>query len=494
MTQLPKNLKIEFNNIGKDFLTDLKKCLENPVRFLYIGSDQFNDKGNLFYTNDFKGSGFDSEKIKDILEKSKNRCDIVILGFLNSKTISEYFLSNKFPHVIYINKINSLFKDYSYLYFYFERCFHIFITEFLLNLSKKYCAIKEAFNKANIVFKNKLSKILDFVKDKEKIRKNILSKQILMLGGDEKRDNEVFFEDFEDLNIQSFSNSSSSLNLVNLDSKSSFGSNFTDNSLLTDSSSLYDEDKKEISKVKEKKFMQFFKFPKGGLIDEIFEKLYNNRIYGMKTEFSKLINTVLSCDYRFINLYGDSDCGKTRICLELCKYFYMNNKFKEGIFYINLNKKKQINKEELKFLFKENNGENKDVEIKDALLVFDDFDQIKKGLYSFIYKLNCHTIIVTKKKETKFFEGTNNNKNKYKKNNIIINCNYVDLNIKIDKNFALEFINYMKIINNIDENITINEYDNNDIYIKYIVEKIKENTENLNKRKKFLSSSQIKYL
>ena len=495
VTQLPKNLKIEFNNIGKDFLTDLKKCLENPVRFLYIGSDQFNDKGNLFHTNDFKSCRFNSELIKAILENSKNRCDIVILGFLNSEAISKYFLSNKFPHIIYIKKIkelNLLFKDYSYLYFYFERCFHIFITEFLLNLSKKYCAIKEAFMKANIVFINKFSKILDFVKDKEKIRKNILSKQILVLGGDEKRDYEVFFEDFEDLNNQSFSSSSSSLNLVNLDSKSSFGSNYTDNSLLKDSSSLYYEDKKEISKDKEKKFMQFFKFPKGDLIDEIFEKLYNNRIYGMKEVFSNLINTVLSCNYKFINLYGDSDCGKTRICLELCKYFYMDNKFKEGIFYINLKKKKQIHKEELKFLFKENNGENKDVEIKDALLVFDDFDQIKKGLYSFISKLNCHTIIVTKEKETKFFEGTNNNKNKYKKNNIIINHkNYVDLNIKIDKNFALEFINYMKIINNIDENITINEYDNNDIYIKYIVEKIKDNTENLNKRKKYLSSSQI---
>ena len=129
--------------------------------------------------------------------------------------------------------------------------------------------------------------------------------------------------------------------------------------------------------------MRFFKFPKEGLSDDIFEKLYNDRLFGMKEVLEKLINKVLK--YRFVNIYGDENCGKTRICLEICKYFYMNNKFKDGIFYINLNKQKHINKHEFKLL-KEKHGknysnkkDNKIKEITDALLVFDDFDLIKKG-------------------------------------------------------------------------------------------------------------------
>ncbi len=43
----------------------------------------------------------------------------------------------------------------------------------------------------------------------------------------------------------------------------------------------------------------------------------------MKNVLKNLINKILK--YRIINLYGDNSCGKTRICFELCKYFYMNN-------------------------------------------------------------------------------------------------------------------------------------------------------------------------
>ena len=492
ITELPKNLKIEFNNIEENFLNDLEKCLYNPIRFLYIGSDHYNEEGNLFYTKDFKSCRFNSKLIKEKLEKAKNKCDIVILGFLNSEKISEYFLVNKFPHVIYIKKVkqlNILFNNYPYLYFYFQRCFYTFITEFLSNLSKKYCAIKEAFTKANSVFEIKCSKMADFIIDKNKNKINDIFCKILILGGDEKRDNEVFFEDFEDLNNQGYNNSSSSLlNMINIDSKSSFESNFSNNSFLQNNSisSFYDEEKKQISKAKEKKNMVFFKFPKGELKDEIFEKLYNNRIYGMKKILKNLINKILN--NKIINLYGDYSCGKTRICLELCKYFYMNNKFKQGIFYINLKRKRQIqSKSELKSLLIKNNSKNKDIETNDALLIFDNFDSTKKGLYSYINKLNSYTVIVTKEKETKFFENLNNNKNNIKNN--INNDIFENLNKTIDIDFAKEFINYMKIIKNINENIMIDE---DEIYITTIIDKINGIEENINKKKNYLSSSQLK--
>ena len=512
LSELPKNLKIEFNNIKENFLSDLEKCLLNPINFLYLGSDNYNEDGNLFYSKDFKSYKIDSKLLEQIIKKSKNGCSMVILGFLNSETIAKHFLadSKKFPLVIYIKNIeelNALFRDYPYFYFYFERCFHFFVVKFLTNL--KTLTIKEAFIKANYAFRNKLETLKEI---NEK-----LSKQILVMEGNKRGDDELFFENFTDLNYKNFSNSSNNnVNLENFNCKSSFEkNNLKKNFSLTNRSTFNDEEKKEISKDNDNKNMRFFKFPKEGLRDDIFEKVYNNRLYGMKEVLENLINKVLK--YRFINIYGDENCGKTRICLEICKYFYMNNKFKDGIFYINLNKQKHINKHEFKLL-KEKHGknysnkkDNKIKEITDALLVFDDFDLIKKGqqkkdciknnssknsLYSYINKLNSYTIIVTKKKEAGFSENLKLLpeilKDKNNNNKIINDVIYEDLNISIDKDFANEFINYMKITNNIKDNITINEKD--DLYIKSLVEKITKENENeaLNMRDKYLSSSQIR--
>ena len=511
MAELPEALKIEFNNIDENFLRVLEKCLYNPVSFLYIGCDHYNEEGNLFYTKDFKSFKFDSISIKEKLEKSKNKCDIVILGFLNSEKISEYFLSNKFPHVIFIKEVkelNILFKDYPYLYFYFERCFHSFITEFLSCLIKKEYMIKKAFRIANSMFIEKCLKIVDFVEDKLKYKiRNIFTKPILILGGDEKRDNEKFFKSL------SFNSSSSNNLLINIESKSSLDNKLNNKSYFKKNSLILSEEEKKISKIKEKKIIKFLKFPRGELNDKNFEKLYDNRIYGMKNVLKNLINKILK--YRIINLYGDNSCGKTRICFELCKYFYMNNYFKKGIFYINLNQSNKIqNSQELKTLFNENNSKNKDItKINDVLLIFDDFKITKKRLCSYINKLNSYTVIVTKEKELRFFEVLKSNKNNNKFNTINNNMNnndinnnginnndinndinknnddiYENLNKMIDIDFAKEFINYMKIVNNIKQNITINE---EDIYIDSIIDKLNRIEENLNNKKKFLSSSQL---
>jgi len=508
ITQLPKNLKIEFNNIEKNFLKDLEKCLYNPVRFIYIGSDHYNDEGDLYFTKDFKSFSFDSKLIKELLEKSKNTCDIVILGFLNSEKISEYFSINKFPHIICIKKINELnklFKDYPYYYFYFQRCFYNFITEFLLNLSQKYLTIKEAFIRANNYFNSKFIKIIDYnLKEKDKIR-DIMSKPILILKGDTKREDEIFFDDFEDVNNQSFNNSSNSLlNLINTDSKNSIESCFSNN-ILMNKNLYYNEEIYSYSNEKEKKYMEFFKFPCGELPNIYFEKLYENRIYGMKKLLKDLIIKIQK--YRYINLYGDNYSGKTILCKELCKYFFMNNNFKEGIFYINLNKMNKIkSRNELKELFNKKNSKNKNNEINDVLLIFDDSESLKKNLYPYICKLNSYVVIVTKDKQKDFLDNYNklynkNNSNGNNNINNINNINYDDLCINIekpiDKEFAQEFINYMKIINNITENKIDNIMIYNDeIYIKDVVQRIQieiDDKQNKKGKEKYsLSSSQLK--
>ena len=454
--ELPKKLEIVFKNINQDFLKDLEKCLYNPIRFLYIGSEHFNEDGDLFYTKEFKSYKFDSKLIKEKLKKSKNKCEIVILGFLNSEKISEFFLSNKFPHVIYIKnskELNIYFKDFPYYYFYFQKCFHIFIIKFLLNLSKSLLTINDSFIKARSAFENEFIKLIDFIEkkeDKNKIR-DIISNKILVLSGDKKRENEIFFNDFNDVNNQTFNNIS---NTERHDSYSKIQKNLNN--------------KTEKNKKKEEK-LEYIRFPKGGLNDVIFEKLYKHRIYGMKEILSSIINKILN--YKFIILYGDLFSGRTRICLELCKYFYMNDYFKEGIFYINL-KNIQPNGEkqnELK-IFNKNSINNKNKQINDELLVFDYFNTKKNSLYNYINKLNAYIIIAIDNKE-EFIDCWNKNKNNHKNyKNIIKEDIFVNTDIPLDEKSSKELIIYLNIINNIREN----KDNNNIIYIKEVIQTIQK--------------------
>ena len=490
ITKLPKYLQIEFKNINEEFTTNLEKCLLNPIRFLYIGSDQYNEEGDLFYTKDFQSYPCSKKSLKEIFGKVQNKCEIVILGFLNSEKISEYLIKNKFPNVIFIKKINELnklFKIYPYYYFYFQRCFYVFITEFLLILSKKHSTIKEAYAKANNAFVTKFGNIFNFCEDKE-LKEKI--NQIIILKGEQKKDEEVFYDFDDDNNNNSFSSSSGSLlNLGNADSKSSFDNVPICNNELYENINEIDENK-EINKEKDKKFIEFFKFPKEGLKDEIFEKIYGSRLYGRKEILKTLINNLLK--FKCINLYGDLSCGKTYLCWELCKYFYMNDYFKDGIFYINANKQNKITgREDLKPLINKNNNNN--CKINDVLLIFDDFDLIKKKLYSYINKLNSYTIFITKTKDVNLLNEYYMKRNNNKISNDEI---YINLDKNLCNKFAEEFFNYLAVLHNLpDKKFNINELiDINEkkLSIKNIVSKIKDIEGNKIKRKNYsLSSSQI---
>ena len=508
-TKLPKYWQIELKNINENFMTDLEACLLNPVRFLYIGNDQYNEEGDLFYTKDFKSYPFDKKILKKKFTQAKNKCEIVILGFLNSEKISEYLLMNKFPHVVFIRKINELnkiFKKYPYYYFYFQRCFYYFITEFLLNLTKKNSmSINDAYRRANLAFETKFKKISDFLEDeesKEKIKE--ISKKIIILKGDEKKDDDVFYDCSEDYHNQNFNSSSGSLlSLENQDSLKSFDSLYNSSKKLNqgiiENNIQEDDENKEINKAKDKSFIKFFQFPKEGLNDEIFEKIYTSRIYGRKAILKNIINKLLN--NRFINIFGDLDCGKTLIVWELCKYFYMNGHFQDGIFYISSNKPTKIeNMNGIKELKKNNskpaNG-NKKNEINDVLLIFDDYDCIKKKYFPFINKLNSYIIILTKKKAKDFFADLNEFNHKKKISMLSNEDFFINLDKNIDNKFAEEFIKYMAVIHNFpDKKMDINSFmdANQKYFIKNIVQKIKSIEKKNTKKKNInISSSQIIY-
>ena len=498
-TELPKNLFIEFRNIDDKFLIDLEKYLYNPIRFIYIGSDYYNLEGDLFYTTkDFKSQVFSKEDIEKTVNNIKNISDIVILGFLNSQEISQYF--EKFPHVISFRKseeLNNFFKEYPYYYFYFQRCFYIFIKELLVSLSQKYWTLNEAFMHANYVFVNKFMEIKNNKKEGEIIN-NLINQlnlnKILIIKSDEKRKSEIFFNYFEDVIDQSCNNSSNSLlNSINAESKNGLDIRLSNNPNLQ-KKFYWKNEKKEISEDIEKKYMKFFKFPGNDyLYDEIFEKLYSNRVYGMKNALHNLIDKILS--NRYVNIYGESYCGKTKICFELCKYFYMNNLFKEGIYYINLKKIKDIKgRKELKDLLNKNkinyerinnnrinNNTINNERINDVLLIFDNFESPKKEpFFSYVNKLNVHCIIVTITKLYDLRERLSKNQGKIIKEEDI----FENLDVRIEPEFAKELINYSKIINNATD-IIINEknYANGEIYAKEILKELKRKI-NENKKKK----------
>ena len=200
----------------------------------------------------------------------------------------------------------------------------------------------------------------------------------------------------------------------------------------------------------------------------------------MKNILHNLIDKVLN--NRYVNIYGESFCGKTKICFELCKYFYMNNLFKEGIYYINLKKINNIEYvKELKDLWKKNDIINKRInndtinndiinidtinndKINNVLLVFDNFEYAKeKRLFSYVnsININTHCIIVSK----------DNLKNLKLEKEII----FENLDVPIKPEFAKELINYSKIIKN-PSDIIINEknYANKEIYAKEIFKKLR---------------------
>jgi len=481
MTIFP-NLQFEFQKIASSSsnFENLEKCLNYPIKFIYIGSDHYNDKGNLFCENkdnNFKSQLIVNEDLKNIIDKSncKESCDIVILGVLNNddkdnNSLFNIFKSNNFRHIIYIRKIDKLnkcFEENPVFYQYFQQKFLIFIKEFILNLNKsRGClTIKEAFRRANNNFNDNIKKI----KKIKEILKEDKKDTILDIEGKEENDNDIF--DFGLFNDENFNEPK---NFVKKISKNVFDEIDDDDEIKKNN--IYfrknpftiDIPVKEDYNSEEKKKLRYIKLPMKNINDENFKNFLDMRVYLKKNILEDIINLINKNQY--INVYGNEQInGKKRICQEVCKYLYMNNYFKKGIFIIDLKYFKKIrNIPELKSRL---NNQNKNSNPRDMLLVLmkpkshqnsetptqekgqeQYIESIKISLIELLKILNVHVVIITNRKLNEDLSSENNDTNE----NVIYENKISDINEnkhkkhkkeEEDEKILKDFIEKMKFYN-----------------------------------------------
>ena len=441
--KIPKEMEIIFKFMKKDFLDFLEIEFQNPSKFIYIGSDYFNREGDLFNSDndELRANYFSSKIFENKIKKFKNKADMVILGFINSQTIARYFTKKNFPNVVYLKKLDildNLIKKFPYFYFYFQRCFFNFVINFLVNLGKK--EIKEAFKDSEEEFENRLSKFGNIYGGKIKEQIIILNNHKIIVyeykTGEEKK------KLFDELNItvsNSLSNNKNNIiNEINIENT-------------YNNSDISQNEKKNGNKIDYDDFNLYFD---DNLNDCIFDYIINKRYYGNKKILYEVITNIL--DHKIVNIYGETQTGKTTLCLELCKYFYMNNYFKGGIYYINnINNKKWDKKGEFKDLKNKISNEKDDI-FENVLIIFDDKNNLNSCL-NFSINYSLYIVIVStepiktcdnKKPDKKNQSGKHNKKRKSStnetqdsKNNIF----FININQNLGINFREEFFNYMKI-------------------------------------------------
>ena len=444
-----KNKEIFFEKIKNNFVDELNNKFQNPTKFIYISSDYFNKDGDIFYLDedDYRTKPISKMEFSDTIKECKNKPDMIILWFINSENIAKELEENNFINIIYIKPNDTLIKLISskpYFYFYIQRCLYKVIADFIVNLDKK--TIRENFVNMKQELIDELKKFK--INDKDIMLKlnSLLSEDIICYKNLEDK----FF--FDDLNI-SRNNSFSNNNIIINENDSSLDEDF------------YSKVKIDFDKIN----LNNMKF------DENLDNFYyfiHKRYYGQKHLFCNAIKNLIN--HRIINLYGKSNTGKTALCIELCKYFYMSNFFKKGIYYYTNCKLKEL---------KNNQNNEKENETEKILIIIDDENNINNCL-NFINNSNSNSyfIIVTTESMKKNHDKNKekNKKRPSKKNNNLMKCldntnqRYLNMNMNenLNTNFIEEFYYYMKInLKKFDEKNSLEKLENKDqVFINEIIE------------------------
>ena len=426
--RMPQDKELIFQSIKEDFLDELKKKFQNPSKFIYIGCDYFNQDGEIFYLDeDFKTKPISTIELKNIIKECKNKPDMIILWFINSEIIANDFIKNNFQNVIFLKKSDTFKKLLikPYFNFYFQRCLHKIIADFIVTLDKK--TIKEALidleeNLANELINlksvdNSISSDINFLIQQEIIDcKNITEKE-----------DKAHFDDMNVSRNNSLTNNNIIINEI----------------ISEQNEDIFNESEKKID-FKTINLNTNLKFDEE-LEKSNFEFLIHKRYFGNKNLFYKSIKKLF--EYKIINIYGKSNSGKTALCLELCKYFFMNKYFKNGIYYYTNCKKLKDLKNKLK--------NEKEKVYDNSLIILDDENNINSNT-NYINSINSYFIIISTE-SLKKSPNKNNKKPKKKNSGIIKSLNMEQIDQFINANIPLsnsgeDFYWYMVIKSSILKN------------------------------------------
>ena len=330
---LPKNINIEFKTFNGKEKTDYKIDDIKKMNFLYLAKknylDSYLNKNNidinisiLILGERLERQSSDDEAINNLRKKGiKN---IIYLSKENIDKCYQKLNSNE------ENKcINKKIFDY-----FLEKLFYEFIHEFI-SIIIKHIPIEKAFDDAKFKFLKKFKCKLKSFFNKNKIessKDNMISEKdfyFMQL----KQDPKELFCDFEDKEDENLLIKGKAIN------------------------DIFDEYEDEISKksnvyyrknpfaekqeIKKKTYLKYMKLPgKESLSESNFDDFVTNGIPCIKFTMENIVKNIEKEDKtNIINLYGNMD---TNIGKELCKYFYMQKKFINGIYII-----KCINQEDL---------------------------------------------------------------------------------------------------------------------------------------------------
>ena len=336
--KLPKDMEIFFDFIQSNFLEELEKKFQNPLKFIYIGSDHYNNNGDIFYSDENnKARAISMNDLEKKIKQFKNKPELIILGFINSEIIAQYFKDNNYPNVVYLRKSDKLIHILNtrpYVYFYFQRCFFNFIINFLLDLDKK--TIEKALNDLEDEFQLELMELQTLDEDLGNDIESIFQEGPLI---DCYTSNDIIL--FEELSI-SRQNSMNNNNINIIIDEAKYDQYEDDNNIINDFE-LIPSEKKAGNKNDNNNNginLNFY----STLNENVLEYLLKKRYYGNK----KLLNDIILKLKlkKIINIFGPSQTGKSTLVIELCKYFFMRKYFKKGIYYIsnyyNKNWEKQL--------------------------------------------------------------------------------------------------------------------------------------------------------
>ena len=308
-----------------DFLTEanFKDYLSKIGRVLCISSLDYDDKNGSLIIENLEGEGIElpAKGVETIIKQiAQVNYDIVIIAIPQSEQLAKLFIENNFKHCICFNFNQEFLHSAKLLPM---KSYLSAIDDFVATFIEKSLtlSIREAFVQSRNEFNNSLIKIdryisefflrnysqIDTLKDPAELGEV----HLFPLSND-------IIKDPHDIKLYEICTDISEGEACEINNQSQTMS------LLKEGKVLNLSKKKGIINIKNK------------------NRKKNNPLIGRKKELFEGFKSIL--DVKFLNIYGETGMGKTVLSEEICSYLHQRSYFSSGIFYIDLNNIKSIEK------------------------------------------------------------------------------------------------------------------------------------------------------